>query len=169
MPDISHPAVTVGTCQDAALAMILVRRGKAEAASHALQVQCGLELPPPGRLSMAETGTVLWNGPDRFLVVRQAGGARLAEQLGAVLDGLAYVAEASSSRAVMCVTGDAAAEWLNRLLAIDLHPRAFAVGSVALTIAAHVPIQIWRPDDASFWLACPSSLAASFDGAIKAD
>jgi methylglutamate dehydrogenase subunit D len=169
VPDFSDPAVTVATCQDAALAVILVRRGKAAEASQALQARCGLALPPPGRLSVTETGTVLWNGPDRFLVVRQAGGPRLAAQLGAALDGLAYVAEASSSRALLSVTGDAAAERLNRLLAIDLHPRAFAVGSVALTIAAHVPVQIWRPDDASFWLACPSSLAASFHGALRTD
>ena len=169
MADFSHPAVTVGTCQDAALAMILVRRGMAAAASRALQGQCGLALPSPGHLTMTETDTVLWNGPDRFLAVRLAGGARLAEQFGTILDGLAYVADASSSRVVFSVTGDAAAERLNCLLAIDLHPRAFAVGSVALTIAAHVPIQIWRPDDASFWLACPSSLAAGFCGAIKAD
>ena len=161
MPESSPSAVTVSACPDATLAMVLVRRGKAVEASRILQVQRGMALPVPGRLTMAGGEMLLWSGPERFLVVRDGGAAGLAQELAALLDGLAYVAEVSSSRSVLRVCGEGAAEWLTRLVPIDLHPRVFAVGSVALTIAAHVPIQIWRPDEDSFLLACPYSLATS--------
>ena len=162
MPDPALSPLTVAVCEGAALAMVLVRRGRSATASLALQAQCGIDLPLPGRLCTSGGDVLVWNGPDRFLAIREAGGFGLARELGVMLNGLANVVEASSSRSVLSVSGELAAEWLNRLLPIDLHPRAFPHGSVALTVGSHMPVQIWRPDADSFRLACASSLAASF-------
>lgn len=162
MPEPNPQALSVTACEQASLAVILLRRGKAAEATRALQAQRGLDLPLPGRMSAGGGDALLWNGPDRFLAVCEAGNQGLARELGGVLDGLAYVAEASSSRSVLTVSGEWAAEMLNRLVPVDLHPRGFPLGSVALTIAARIPLLIWRRDAGSFRLACPSSLAASF-------
>lgn len=162
MPDPSRSPPTVTACPNVGLASILLRRGAVAAASRALQVQRQLTLPSPGRLTTAAGTTLLWTGPDRFLAVRDAGESGFARELAALLDGLAYVVEASSSRAVLSVAGDGAAEALNRLLPIDLHARVFNPGSVALTMASHIAVQVWRPDPDSFRVACPSTLAASF-------
>lgn len=149
-------------CESLSLAMILLRRGVAVAASNALQAQLGLALPQPGCLTSARETLVLWSGPDRFLAVRDAPGAALVPALIAALGDLAHVVEASSSRAVFEVSGSGAAEALNRVLPIDLHPRAFPAGSVALTTAAHMAVQVWRAsDDAVFRLACSSSFSGS--------
>ncbi|HET8997069.1 MAG TPA: sarcosine oxidase subunit gamma family protein [Acetobacteraceae bacterium] len=161
MSDVrSRLALTV--CESVSLAMILLRRGTASAASSALQARCGFALPQPGRLTSASATQVLWSGPDRFLAVRDDPRTGLAAELTAALGDLAHVVEASSSRTVFEVAGSGAAEALNRVLPIDLHPRAFPAGSVALTSAAHMAVQLWRPgDDAVFRLACSSSFAAS--------
>jgi len=167
VPDPSPHALTVTASLDVMLAVVLVRRGKAAEVSRIMHARRGFELPSPGRLNATGNEALLWSGPDRYLSVREDGAPDLAGEMAASLDGLAYVAEATSSRSVLGVSGHAAAEWLNRLVPIDLHPRAFTVGSVALTVAAHVPIQIWRPDETWFRLACPGSFAASFEAAIN--
>ena len=47
-------------------------------------------------------------------------------------------------------------------IAIDLHPRAFKPGDVALTIAAHIGVQLWQVDEApTYEIAVPRSLAKS--------
>ena len=159
-PSRSRPAVT--TCPSVRLASILLRRGAASAAARVLQERYQLDLPSAGRLTTASGTVLLWSGPDRLLAVWETEEPRLARTLATLLKDLAYVVEASSSRAVLTVAGDAAADALNRLLPIDLHPRVFDPGSVALTMAGHIAVQVWRPDADSFRIACPASLAASF-------
>lgn len=160
MSEISaRPTLTV--CDHLSLAMILLRHGMAEAASRALQQQCGIELPSPGRLSAGQDMLLLWSGPDRFLAVREHPGSPAAE-LSAVLHELAFVVEASSSRTVLQLTGHAAVDMLNRLLPIDLHPRVFTPGSVALTTAGHIAVQLWRcASDSGFHVACSTSFGGS--------
>lgn len=147
--------------RDAALAILVLRRGAAGAASQMLAAQVGLALPAAGRFTAHDGLTVLWSGPDRFLAVQErSAGAGLAVALDRVLRDLAHVVEASSSRRVFSLAGGAAADALARLLPIDLHPRAFPAGSVALTMAGHIDVAVWR-DEAGFRLACASSFAAS--------
>lgn len=154
----SQPTLTV--CDHLSLAMILLRRGAAEAASRAVQAHCGVTLPQPGRLSAAQGLALLWSGPDRFLIVREGPDPQL--EVDAVLQGLGYVVEASSSRLVLEASGCGAAEALNRVVPIDLHPRIFTPGSVALTSAGHIAVQIWRTAAAPvFRLACGASFGSS--------
>ena len=154
--------LTLMVCENLSLAMILLRRGSADAVSRVLLRHRGIELPSHGRLSAAPDVSVLWSGPDRFLAVREAPDPQPLMELGTALDGLAYVVEASNSRLVLQVAGCGAAEALNRLLPIDLHPRAFTPGSVALTSAGHIAVQVWRDGNApAFRLACGSSFGAS--------
>jgi heterotetrameric sarcosine oxidase gamma subunit len=142
---------------DLALAMILVRRGAAPSVVRTLR------LPSPGRLIREGATTLLWHGPDRCLAARQGIGAELATELSAVLAGAAYVVDVSASRLVLSVSGPGAPEALRKLLAIDLHPRVFTPGSVALTCAAHIDVTVWRAaDQPSFGLACAASYAESF-------
>ena len=148
---------------DLSLAMVLVRRNAAPAAAQAMRQHLGVDLPAPGRLTTDAGVTVLWHGPDRFLVLRDGARLKLAPALEVALEGAAYVANASSSRVVMTVAGTDAAEALNRVLPIDLHLRAFTPGSVALTRAAHIDVLVWRvAEEPSFGLACAASYGDSF-------
>lgn len=159
MSDLAPVLPVVTTYPDAAVAHILLRQGASGAAAAALSAWRGLDLPPAGHLSAAASACLLWVGPDRFVAVRERGGDGLAHELAAALDGLAYVVEASSSRAVVGLAGEGVTEALGRILPIDLHPRVFTAGCVAATVAAHVPVLVWRPAVESLRLACPSSLA----------
>jgi sarcosine oxidase subunit gamma len=48
-------------------------------------------------------------------------------------------------------------------LALDLHPRNFRSGDVALSSVAHIDMHIWQTDEVpSFKLAVARSMAASF-------
>jgi sarcosine oxidase subunit gamma len=51
---------------------------------------------------------------------------------------------------------------------IDLHPRAFRPGDVALTSIAHISVQLWVVDEATFELAVPRSMAMSFWSWLRA-
>jgi sarcosine oxidase subunit gamma len=145
------------------LAMVIVRRVARAAAEHAMRDRIGLELPPPGRLTGSGATMLLWHGPDRILAVRNGTEPKIAPELDVALAGTAHVVEASASRLVMTVSGADAAEALSRHLPIDLHPRLFTPGSVALTRVAHIDVLVWRTADAaSFGLACASSYGESF-------
>jgi sarcosine oxidase subunit gamma len=158
--------VTLTACAKLALALILVRRGRSEAAARGLHDTLGLALPQPGRLGAAGADTVLWCGPDRFLALRE--GDDIAAPCRTALGDAAHVLDASGSRLVFQVAGGAAAEALGRLLPIDLHPRVFTPGSVAATLAAHIDVLVWRPAEApSFRLACPASYGASLYRALS--
>lgn len=150
----------------AAMAVILLRRGSARAASQALTEHFGLALPKPGRASLRDGISVLWSGPDRFLVLQEDPRTARAEALDTALRDLAHVVEASSSRTIFSLAGDSAAEALSRLLPIDLHPRAFPPGSVALTLANHTDVQVWRTESA-FRMACATSFAGSLRATLK--
>ncbi len=140
-----------------ALAMIVVRRGATTSVARSLR------LPAPGRLVSAGATALLWHGPNRFLAARPGIGSELAAELRGMLAGAAYVVDASASRVVLSVSGRGAPQTLRTLLAIDLHPRVFTPGSVALTCAAHIDVTVWREaDQPSFGLACASSYADSF-------
>jgi heterotetrameric sarcosine oxidase gamma subunit len=69
--------------------------------------------------------------------------------------------ELHGARCILELTGDGAADLLATLLPIDLHPRAFPDGAAAATLAAHVPVLLWRVAG-GFRLACASSYAQSF-------
>ena len=79
------------------------------------------------------------------------------------LVGLAAVCEQSDGRVVIEIGGPRSRAVLAKGLPIDLHPRAFAPGDVALTAASHIAVQLWQVDAApTYRLAVPRSLAASF-------
>jgi sarcosine oxidase subunit gamma len=143
--------------------MILVRRGTLAAVEDAMRGRYGLALPAAGRCTTGGGVTLLWHGPDRFLAMRDGGDATLASELASAFVAAAYVVEASASRLVLAVSGTGAGEALSRHLPIDLHPRVFTPGSVALTRSAHIDVLVWREADAPwFGLACASSYRDSF-------
>jgi sarcosine oxidase subunit gamma len=65
------------------------------------------------------------------------------------------------------MTGRGVADVLAKFVALDLHPKVFAPGSAASTIASHIPLTLWRLEDGPgglpiFELAVPRSYADDF-------
>ena len=74
----------------------------------------------------------------------------------------AMIADQSDGRCVLRLRGMKAREVLAKGIGIDLHARAFKPGDVALTLAAHVGVQLWQLDDApTYEIAVARSLAGS--------
>ncbi len=89
-----------------------------------------------------------------------------AAALRSVLQGTASVSDQIGSYEILRLTGSRVRDALAKLVPLDLHPRAFIPGAAASTVAAHVPLTLWRREDHSglpvFELAIPRSYAGSF-------
>lgn len=94
--------------------------------------------------------TVLWLGPDEWLVLTQAGAeteiaARLRE---ALRDLNAAVTDVTGNRARLRLSGPGAREVLLKGCGLDLHPRSFRPGQCAQTLLARAGVIVHQRDDA---------------------
>ena len=106
--------------------------------------------------------TVLWLGPDEWLVVAPPGAPEelekslrlaLGTEAGAVVD-------LSAHRTTVELAGERAREVLAKGCSLDLHPSVFRQGSCAQTLLAQAPaLLLSRGDDASYWLLVRASFA----------
>jgi len=141
-----------------AIVSLIAFKGQAGALAAALGV------PLPLTPSSVVHGPIryLWAGPAAWLALSDdpALPARLAPH-----EALAAITDQSDAHIILAVTGPAARTILAKLIPIDLHESAFPAHAVALTLAGHIAIKLWREDDA-FILACPRSFAAALHHAL---
>lgn len=123
----------------------------------------GLDLPEPGRWTAADKLVAVWLAP-RHWSLQRAGTAPLLPQLSAILGGAAGLIEQTAGRATFRLAGPAAREILAGLVPIDLHPRGFAPGRAATTLAGHMTVQLRQLDTAP---AYEISVGASFAGSLR--
>jgi sarcosine oxidase subunit gamma len=124
----------------------------------ALELHQALTLPITPHYLMAVVGAIfLWSGPANWLAISEEAGleARIAHAVGP----LAAVTDQSDGRVVFRVTAPRAS--LQKLVQIDLHESVFAPNSTALTLAGHIPVQIWQAPDGVFEFCCFRSFAES--------
>ena len=111
----------------------------------------GLPLKPCTVATTART-TVLWLGPDEWLVVGPPGGeAALERQLRDALGDLAPAAaivDVSANRTTIELTGPDARIALESGCSIDLDARAFGPGRCAQTLLARANVLLQQLDDA---------------------
>ena len=98
-------------------------------------VRRALGVAPPTRANTASVEgdvSILWLGPDEWLVVATQARATLLADLESALDGLhALVSDVSHSRIVLGLAGRNAREVLLKGCSLDLDPVAFATGQCA--------------------------------------
>lgn len=94
--------------------------------------------------------TVLWLGPDEWLVTGPAAGrAALEDALRARLDGRHHaVCDVSAMYATLALSGPRAREVLMKACRLDVHPRAFASGACMQTALAKAQVILHQTDDA---------------------
>ncbi|MBV9749421.1 MAG: sarcosine oxidase, gamma subunit [Acetobacteraceae bacterium] len=153
--------VRIGPRTGLALATLSVRKGRGDALSEAVRAGFGAELPKHPRVAHGDGGVAfIWAGPGSWLVLRQ--NEDLEPVLRAQLGVHASVTDQSDGRTVLRVEGPYARDLLTKGLPIDLYPRAFAAGDVALSLLAHVGVHLWQLDDApSYEIAVLSGYARS--------
>jgi sarcosine oxidase subunit gamma len=134
--------------------------GKGPAAD-AVGLDLGVPLPmQPGTTGRAGELSVLWLGPDEWLVLGPAGAdieRRLRSRVGA---GPASVVDVSASRTTIEVSGPRAVDLLAHGCALDLHPTRFPTGRCAQTLVAQAQVILVAADrEPSYHLLVRSSFA----------
>lgn len=156
-----RPGVRLRERRIGLLASVIARRGAAPAAAAAIE-----RLPDRAAL------TVLGVGPGHWWIESSPSSCS-ADDLQTTFEGVASVFDLTDSRVVYELGGPRIRDALAKMLPIDLHPSVFRPGDVAVTIASHIGVTLWRtPDSPSadaqtadapqYRLAVARSYAASF-------
>lgn len=155
--------VTLAEITGLAIASVTARSGQRQTLLAQVETILGLALPSQPKAVSSGAVSAVWSGPDQWLVMFSTGGrARVAELAGA-LSGLASVTDQSDSRAVIEVSGPQARDVLAKGVMLDLHPRAFVPGDTAVTLVAHIGVQVTMTDSApAFQFMVPRSFCLSF-------
>jgi methylglutamate dehydrogenase subunit D len=157
------PGLIVRECSGERSASLIARRGATRRLSEATLATFGVPLPMTPRAMPGRGVTFLWAGPAQWLAEAAASEQELEELLRAAFGELASVCEQSDSRIVIEVAGPRVRDVLAKGLPIDLHPERFGTGDVALTVVAHVGVQLRQIAAApSYRLAVARSYFGSF-------
>lgn len=127
-------------------------------AGAALAGALGGRLPEPGRMARRDGVTYLWSGPESWLAMSEE--SSLKARLAAARKHAA-ITDLSDGRVIFLADHPAARDRLAKLIPIDLAESVFLADHTALTLAGHIPVQIWR-EDQKFAIAC----FRSFGGAL---
>ncbi|MDG4880653.1 sarcosine oxidase subunit gamma [Mesorhizobium sp. WSM4884] len=128
------------------LIQVMARRGKAAETRKAAKARFGVTAPEtPNAVSTADA-TLIWSGPDQFLVLSR-GGSHTMETLAPAFAGSASLSDQSHARALISVSGPEGRTMLAKLSSIDLHPDVFPIGAAAATSMDHTSVTLWRGKD----------------------
>ena len=156
--------LTINTRDSLTLASFAAAEGKTAALNDVISNAYTINLPAIGRWAQGQDICFLWNGPEQWLALAERSNDRdLERELKSRVAGLASVVDQSDARAVVRVAGPRARDVLAKGVPIDLHPRAFQPGEVAITHANHIGIMLWQLDTyPTYEIALFRSLAHSF-------
>ncbi|WP_416965273.1 sarcosine oxidase subunit gamma [Streptomyces sp. Agncl-13] len=146
------------------LAQVNLRLDAKGAAADAVGLALGLSLPlEPNAAVRAGELTVLWLGPDEWLVVGPPDTQRDVENRIRAAAGDEHIAvtDVSAQRTTLLVSGARARDLLAHGCPLDLHPRAFGPGRCAQTTLARAQVVLVARDEpgAGFWVLVRSSFA----------
>ena len=157
------PGVIAREVRGFGLALVTARLGRRAAIVEAARSAFGVEPPAGPRWAAGADDMFIGCGPDQWLAYRAAAPAQGMESLLAPLAAHAAIVDQSHGRTILRVTGAKVREALEKGVAVDLHPRAFAPGDAAATLVAHIPVQLWQLDAApTYEFAVARSLALAF-------
>lgn len=125
----------------------------AEGFGNAVRTVAGCALPGANQVSRGPDRSVLWLGPDEWLVVSANGeGPDLAAEFLALLTGQHIsVLDVSANRTIFELSGEGARDVLSMGCSLDLHPRAFAANHCAQTLLANVQIILEQTDSSPIY------------------
>lgn len=144
------------------IVQLAARRDGAATTTAAIAAAFGLTLPPAGHAAASGDISALWIQPDAWLMVApSAGEGALAARIKAATGQAAAVVDQSHGRCLLAIEGAQAATVLSRLCRVDLHPRAFAPGQVAVTPLADLSCVLQRMAPDRFVLILPATYIGS--------
>ncbi len=142
-----NPGVSLTEIRGFGLVQIMARRGRSADMANAAHALFGIAAPHAPKIVQAENATLIWSGPDQFLMLSPRDGNPSMEMLRQAFSGLAALSDQSHARVLIRVAGPLARAMLAKLSSIDLHPAAFPAGSAAATSVDHTSVNLWRDSD----------------------
>jgi sarcosine oxidase subunit gamma len=150
----------ISEIMDCSLATVMARKG---VSAQAIGDRLGLVAPVTPHWTGDGRLTLIGTGPGTWLARADGEDPDWPEALARKLAGLASVSDVSGSYRLFRVAGPQARQLLRRGAFVDVHPAAFAPGSVAVTLIAHIGVIIRQIDDAPVYeFAVFRSLGDSF-------
>jgi heterotetrameric sarcosine oxidase gamma subunit len=145
----ANPGVTLTEIRGFALIQVMARRGRSADLASAMNAHFGVAAPYGPKAAQAQNATLIWSGPDQFLVLSPRDGGPSMQALRQAFSGLASLSDQSHARAFIRLAGPDARAMLAKLSSIDLHPAQFPADSAAATSIDHTSVNLWRGDDAA--------------------
>ncbi|HJV97926.1 MAG TPA: sarcosine oxidase subunit gamma family protein [Arthrobacter sp.] len=109
-----------------------------------------------GAVSGSGETSVLWLGPEEFLVVapmeahESLGGDLIQALREALGDDEGQVVDLSANRTTFELTGPRSRAVLEKGCSLDLHPREFKAGTALSTEIGNIPVVLWKTGDESY-------------------
>jgi len=137
---------------------VSVRVAPGSAGYDAVASATGVGLPEKvGQVAGSVSGvSVLWLGPDEFLVTAPEDSSLVSTLETALGENPGQVVDLSANRSVLELSGAKAPLVLRKSCPADLHPRVFGVNRAITTSLANVPVLLWRTGEES-WRIMPRS------------
>jgi heterotetrameric sarcosine oxidase gamma subunit len=130
------------------LIQVMARRGCWAETVKAAKKLFGVEPPSTPKAVAGKGVTLIWSGPDQFMVL--APNSRAAERkdkLRKAVSGIASLSDQSDGRCLIRISGPRARDALAKFSSLDLHDAAFAAGTAATTSIDHTSVNLWRGAD----------------------
>lgn len=162
----TSPGVSLTEIRGFGLIQIMARRGRSADLANAIHAHFGVAAPYGPKMAQAESATLIWSGPDQFLVLSPREGSPSMQELRQAFSGLASLSDQSHARALIRIAGPDARAMLAKLSSIDLHPEQFPVSSAAATSVDHTSVNLWRGDDADGGAVFDLLVFATFAGSL---
>lgn len=146
------------------ITMVNLRVDPASEAADRIEKTLGAPLPRRcGRTAASGPHTIVWLGPDEWLVLSQADGATVTARLREALGGdRGSVVDVSANRTTLELSGPSARQVLEKGCPLDLHPRSFAPGQAVSTTVGPVAVLLWQVDDGPTYRLFPRSSFADY-------
>jgi sarcosine oxidase, subunit gamma len=143
------------------VSMVGIRVVSGSTAARRIEARLDTGLPTcRGSVTTAGGIAVLWMSPDEFLVVTGQPAGPLTAMLRDTLRGESgAVIDLSANRTTLELAGPSARAVLEKGCPLDLHPRAFEVGTALVTMIGSVPVVVWKVDDEIYRVLPRSSFA----------
>jgi sarcosine oxidase subunit gamma len=127
-------------------AIIGVQARRAQAAALAATVwrDFEIDLPTSPCVASGRGMSFVWSGPGRWLALARESPEQFQGQLQHALGRVCAICDQSDGRILLDLSGPRVLETLAKGVPVDLHPSRFPPGAVALTVASHVGVQLWR-------------------------
>ena len=146
------------------LTMVNLRVDPASEAADRIEKTLWAPLPRRcGHTTASGPHTVLWLGPDEWLVVSEAEETAVAAELRETLGAdPGSVVDVSANRTTLELSGPSARQVLEKGCPLDLHPRSFEPGRAVSTTVGPVAVLLWQVDDQPAYRLLPRSSFADY-------